>query len=147
MKLDFCCFGFCAMNIKGIDKCLCDRHRMPSFKVFALEDLFFFSSRRRHTRSTRDWSSDVCSSDLRQARKTEWPVSLGLATEEGFPHQGTVNFVDNQVNPKTGTLRVRGVFPNKDESLAPGFFARVREIGRASCRERVSPSEVDEAVK
>jgi RND family efflux transporter MFP subunit len=57
---------------------------------------------------------------------TEWPVSLGLATEEGFPHQGTLNFVDNQVNPKTGTLRARGVFPNKDRSLSPGFFARVR---------------------
>ena len=53
-------------------------------------------------------------------------MSLGLATEEGFPHQGTINFVDNQVNPKTGTLRVRGVFPNKDEALTPGFFARVR---------------------
>jgi RND family efflux transporter MFP subunit len=57
---------------------------------------------------------------------TEWPVTLGLATEEGFPHRGTVNFVDNQVNPKTGTLRVRGVFPNKDQSLSAGFFARVR---------------------
>ena len=34
--------------------------------------------------------------------------------------------MDNQVNPKTGTLRVRGVFPNKDEALSPGFFARVR---------------------
>ena len=53
-------------------------------------------------------------------------MSLGLATEEGFPHQGTINFVDNQVNPKTGTLRVRGVFPNKDEALSPGYFARVR---------------------
>jgi RND family efflux transporter MFP subunit len=57
---------------------------------------------------------------------SEWPVTLGLATEEGFPHRGTVNFVDNQVNPKTGTLRVRGVFPNKDQSLSAGFFARVR---------------------
>jgi RND family efflux transporter MFP subunit len=56
----------------------------------------------------------------------EWPVALGLATEQGFPHQGTINFVDNQINPKTGTLRVRGVFPNKDNSLSPGFFARVR---------------------
>jgi RND family efflux transporter MFP subunit len=55
-----------------------------------------------------------------------WPVALGLATEEGFPHQGTINFVDNQVNPKTGTLRIRGVFPNKDQTLSPGFFARVR---------------------
>ena len=50
------------------------------------------------------------------------PVSLGLANEDGFPHQGTINFVDNQVNPKTGTLRVRGVFPNKDEVLVPGLF-------------------------
>jgi RND family efflux transporter MFP subunit len=68
----------------------------------------------------------------RSARETEWPVSLGLATEEGFPHPGTINFEDNQVNPKTGTLRVRGVFRNKDEALSPGFFARVRvPIGQA----------------
>ena len=68
----------------------------------------------------------------RSAREAEWPVSLGLANEEGFPHQGTINFEDNQVNPKTGTLRVRGVFPNKDEALSPGFFARVRvPIGQA----------------
>jgi RND family efflux transporter MFP subunit len=54
------------------------------------------------------------------------PVSLGLAAEEGFPHTGTINFVDNQVNPKTGTLRARGVFPNRDGALSPGFFARLR---------------------
>ena len=59
------------------------------------------------------------------------PVLLGLANETGFPHQGTVNFVDNQVNPQTGTVRVRGVFPNpnepnKPEVLLPGNFARVR---------------------
>ncbi len=68
----------------------------------------------------------------KSAGQTRWPVALGLATEEGFPHQGTINFEDNQVNPKTGTLRVRGVFPNKDEALSPGFFARVRvPIGQA----------------
>jgi RND family efflux transporter MFP subunit len=60
------------------------------------------------------------------------PVLLGLANEEGFPHQGTVEFIDNQVNPRTGTLKVRGVFPNKDEALSPGYFARVRvPIGEA----------------
>src|SRR5262249_20135010 len=59
-------------------------------------------------------------------RDVEIPVWLGLANEEGHPHRGTINFVDNQVNPKTGTLRLRGVFPNKDEPLAPGYFARVR---------------------
>jgi len=68
----------------------------------------------------------------KSARESDWPVMLGLATEEGFPHQGTINFVDNQVNPKTGTLRVRGAFPNKNEALSPGFFARVRvPIGAA----------------
>jgi RND family efflux transporter MFP subunit len=66
------------------------------------------------------------------ARETKWPVALGLATEDGFPHEGAINFEDNQVNPRTGTLRVRGVFPNKDELLSPGLFARVRvPIGRA----------------
>ncbi|MCI0685103.1 MAG: efflux RND transporter periplasmic adaptor subunit [Gemmataceae bacterium] len=60
------------------------------------------------------------------ARDSEWTVSLGLADEEGFPHHGTIDFVDNQVNPKTGTLRVRGVFPNKNEALSPGLFVRVR---------------------
>jgi RND family efflux transporter MFP subunit len=60
------------------------------------------------------------------------PVWLGLANQDGFPHQGTIDFVDNQVNPKTGTMRLRGVFPNKDQVLAPGFFGRVRVgIGRA----------------
>jgi RND family efflux transporter MFP subunit len=62
----------------------------------------------------------------RSARDSEVPVSLGLATDEGFPYLGTINFVDNQVNPKTGTLRVRGVFPNREQALDPGFFGRVR---------------------
>ncbi len=53
------------------------------------------------------------------------PVWLGLANEEGHPHRGVINFVDNQVNPRTGTLKVRGVFENEDETLLPGYFARV----------------------
>jgi RND family efflux transporter MFP subunit len=64
-------------------------------------------------------------------RDGNYPVSLGLANEKSHPHQGTINFVDNQVNPRTGTIRVRGVFPNKQEHLLPGFFARVRvPVGR-----------------
>jgi RND family efflux transporter MFP subunit len=63
---------------------------------------------------------------FKSADESAWPVSLGLATEEGFPSRGTINFVDNRVDAKTGTLSVRGVFPNKDEALAPGYFARVR---------------------
>ena len=58
--------------------------------------------------------------------EVEIPVWLGLANEDGHPHRGGIDFIDNQVNPRTGTLRVRGVFPNKGEALSPGYFARVR---------------------
>jgi RND family efflux transporter MFP subunit len=65
------------------------------------------------------------------AREAELPVLMGLANEDGFPHRGVIGFVDNQVLPRTGTLRLRGVFPNKDQVLLPGYFARVRvPIGR-----------------
>jgi RND family efflux transporter MFP subunit len=61
----------------------------------------------------------------KDARDVEIPIWLGLANEEGFPHRGTINFIDNQVRPSTGTLPVRGKFPNHDESLVPGYFARI----------------------
>jgi len=62
----------------------------------------------------------------KSARDSEWPVYLGLGREDGFPFQGTINFVDNQINPKTGTLRLRAVIANPKEALAPGYFGRVR---------------------
>jgi RND family efflux transporter MFP subunit len=62
----------------------------------------------------------------KSAREAEVPVWLALANEDGYPHPGTINFVDNQINLKTGTLRLRGVFPNQDEALSPGNFVRVR---------------------
>jgi multidrug efflux system membrane fusion protein len=59
------------------------------------------------------------------------PVYLGLQGESGFPHKGNINFVDNQVNPTTGSIMVRGVFPNHEPKgghrpLSPGRFARIR---------------------
>src|SRR5262245_27815684 len=62
----------------------------------------------------------------KSARDAEIPVWLALANEEGFPHKGVISFVDNQINSKTGTLRLRGTFENKNETLAPGYFVRVR---------------------
>ena len=53
------------------------------------------------------------------------PVRVGLANETGFPHQGTVSFLDNQVDPATGTLRARAVLPNPARQFTPGLFARV----------------------
>jgi RND family efflux transporter MFP subunit len=54
------------------------------------------------------------------------PVSLGLSDEEGFPHQGIVDFEDNQLDANTGTRRLRGVFDNHDDLLLPGLYARIR---------------------
>ena len=63
------------------------------------------------------------------ARDEQIPAEMGLADETGFPHKGFIDFVDNRVDPNTGTLRGRGVFPNADHSLSPGFFARMRLPG------------------
>lgn len=53
------------------------------------------------------------------------PVEIGLADEEGFPHAGRLDFVDNQIDPDTGTIRARGRFDNA-RYLTPGMFVRVR---------------------
>ena len=60
------------------------------------------------------------------------PVYLGLSNENGNPHLGHMNFVDNQVNPKTGTIRGRAVFDNKDGSFTPGLYARLKLVGSAT---------------
>ncbi|AMZ70319.1 MULTISPECIES: multidrug efflux RND transporter periplasmic adaptor subunit MexE [Pseudomonas] len=57
------------------------------------------------------------------------PVYMGLSNEDGNPHQGQMNFVDNQVNPQTGTIRGRAVFDNKDGAYTPGLYARLKLVG------------------
>lgn len=57
------------------------------------------------------------------------PCALQLANETGFPHEGVIDFVDNRIDPGTGTIRMRGAFANPDGSLMPGLFARVRVPG------------------
>lgn len=59
----------------------------------------------------------------------EVEAEMALANEEGFPHKGKVDFVDNQISPTTGTIRSRCVFPNPDALMSPGYFARVRVPG------------------
>jgi RND family efflux transporter MFP subunit len=63
---------------------------------------------------------------VRTGEDLEVPVLMGLADEEGFPHRGTINFVDNQLDVSTGTQQMRGTFPNPNHMLAPGLFVRVR---------------------
>ena len=55
-------------------------------------------------------------------------VHVGLANENGYPHAGTVDFLDNQVNPSLGTVRARAVLPNPDRIFTPGLYARVQFV-------------------
>jgi RND family efflux transporter MFP subunit len=56
-------------------------------------------------------------------------VRLGLANEEGYPHEGKMDFVDNRLNPATASMRGRAVFDNKDGLYTPGLFARLQLVG------------------
>jgi RND family efflux transporter MFP subunit len=59
------------------------------------------------------------------------PVWVGLADEQGHPHEGHMVFLDNELDPNTGTIHARGLFSNKDRRFTPGMFARVKLIGSA----------------
>ena len=63
------------------------------------------------------------------SRDAQNPVAVRLADETDFKHQGRMDFVDNVVNAKTGTIRGRAIFDNKDGFLTPGFFGRLRLYG------------------
>lgn len=56
-------------------------------------------------------------------------AQMGLANQQGFPHEGKVDFVDNEISPTTGSIKSRAVFPNNDRLMSPGFFARLRIPG------------------
>jgi multidrug efflux system membrane fusion protein len=68
------------------------------------------------------------------ARDAKIPARLALLNEPEFAHEGVIDFVDNQVDPTTGTLRARGVFPNPDGEMTPGMFGRLRIPGAAPYR-------------
>jgi multidrug efflux system membrane fusion protein len=63
-------------------------------------------------------------------------VKVGLANETGFPHTGKLEFVDNRLDAKTGSVRMRATFDNSDNALVPGLFARVQLAGNDSTQSR-----------
>lgn len=63
------------------------------------------------------------------ARTTKQAAYVELGNETGFPHEGLVDFVDNRIDPNTGTLRARVVLKSWSDLITPGFFARVRIAG------------------
>src|SRR5206468_7427651 len=94
----------------------------------------FFSSRRRHTRSDRDWSSDVCSSDLNGVPATDpefWGLTLRVADPAA---RAAVKPFEYEPVPQGQTIvSLIGI---KDDEMRSAGFA-LRQIGRASCREGV----------
>lgn len=67
--------------------------------------------------------------ELRGASSTRNTVRVALANETDFPHEGELVFLDNQLNPATGTIRARALLDNHARQFTPGLFARVRLIG------------------
>ena len=61
-------------------------------------------------------------------------VKIGLANETGFPHEGKLEFVDNQLDPRSGSVRMRATFTNTDGALVPGLFARVQLSGSTGAK-------------
>src|SRR5690606_40802963 len=95
---------------------------------------FFFSSRRRHTRFSRDWSSDVCSSDLKEHKPSN--SAIDAANEIGVKLLNVEEY---------RALQALEAFDKKTSSWIE-TPKKIREIGRASCRERVKIKEVVVAI-
>jgi multidrug efflux system membrane fusion protein len=68
------------------------------------------------------------------SRSTRNPVRVAITGENGFPHEGEMDFMDNRVDPSTGTLRARALLPNPDGVFTPGLFARVQLLGSGTFR-------------
>jgi multidrug efflux system membrane fusion protein len=68
----------------------------------------------------------------RRGRTSEFPIKMALANDDGFPRVGKLDFLDNQLDGATGTIRGRAVFRNTDGVLTPGLFVRLRLAGTGS---------------
>lgn len=86
----------------------------------------------KYVRATREGSRP-------SSRDNPNPVMMGLSNEEGFPHKGAMDFVDNRLDPATGSIRGRAVFDNGDGRFTPGLFARLKLIGSGSYRATLVP--------
>lgn len=67
-------------------------------------------------------------------RASGLPILMALAGDHDFPREGTLNFLDNQIDPATGTIRGRAIFRNGNRDLTPGLFVRLRLPGRGAYR-------------
>jgi RND family efflux transporter MFP subunit len=78
--------------------------------------------------------------DLKEVDLSKIPVEVGLMTDTGYPHIGTLNYASPTLDPATGTLFARGVLPNPDHALLPGMFVRVRSWCPSRCSAPIRPA-------
>ena len=76
---------------------------------------------------------------LYSARGGKVPCYVELGNETGFPHEGVIDFVNNHVDPATGTMRIRGVLKNRSGKLVPGLYARMKVPGSGRYRALLVP--------
>jgi len=92
----------------------------PIYVNFTVSEPQFLEIRRNDAKAGRP----VGTSDLTYLSSI--PVEIGLQNEDGYPHKGHLDYVSPQVDASTGTVAVRAIFDNKDNTLLPGLFVRVR---------------------
>jgi RND family efflux transporter MFP subunit len=92
----------------------------PIYVNFTLSEPQYLAIRRINAKA----GLPISSSDLTYLSTI--PIEIGLQDEQGYPHKGHLDYVSPQVDPATGTIAVRAIFENKDDSLLPGLFVRVR---------------------
>jgi len=97
----------------------------PMYAYFNLNERDLLKVMAMYRQETKEKGLDPAKDSAARADLT---VSLELANEEGYPHQGIVDFAESGVDPATGTLQLRGVFPNPGSApvLLPGLFTRLR---------------------
>lgn len=98
---------------------------------------YFTADERAVLRDTR-WTA---AGDRPSTRERTTHAFLQLADEEGFPHEGLVDFVDNRIDEATGTLQVRAVFDNPEALLVPGMFGKLTLPGRGPYQAVLVPDE------
>jgi membrane fusion protein, multidrug efflux system len=109
-------------------------------RIVSLDPIYcyFDVDERSYLKYSRLWQNGTHTT---ASRDTKVPVEIGLADETGFPHHGTLDFIDNRLDPNTGTMAGRAVVPNADRSLIPGLFARLRLPGSRQYEALLLPDE------
>lgn len=99
---------------------------------------FYFTADERAVLRYMRW---IAAGTRTSARERTTEAFLQLADEEGFPHRGLIDFVDNRIDEATGTLRARAVFDNADHLLVPGMFGKITVPGRGPYEALLIPPE------